>query len=617
MPGGLSGIDRGSAGAGAGGGAFYLITDCGSTTTKAVLIGPDTDGYRLLAQGAAPTTVEAPHEDVTFGVLRAAAEVGELTGREILDEARGALVQPASGGRGVDDFLCTSSAGGGLQMLVMGVVRGMTAESAERAALGAGAIVTEIIALSDERPYDEHFERLRSLRPDMILLSGGIDGGTQTHVLRLAELIAAVPPPGRLGGSHRLPVIYAGNRDVWPEIARLLRDKVDLVQVENLRPTLERENLEPTRRRIQALFMEHVMAHAPGYSRLVGFARPPILPTPAAVGGMVQRIASRQSGGLLVVDIGGATTDVFTVRGDDYRRSVSANLGLSYSIANVCKEAGLSRLARWLPFAWSERELRNVIKNKMIRPTCLPQRLEDLILEQAVAREALRLALAQHRLLRSGLKGISRSRTLAEAFAQDRDAAPWSMEDVGLIVGSGGVLAHAPRRQQAAAILIDACEPIGLTELALDPYFILPHLGALAQVDPQAADDVLIRDGLLPLGICVAPGTAPAGAGRLLARCRIEAADMASRQEELRAGELRRLECPASGQVDVTVRPERGIDFGEGPGQTVRGRFVVGPAGVILDGRGRPLPYSEDPQRQCESAARWIRALALYPDGRS
>ena len=138
-----------------------LATDCGSTTTKAVLIERGPDGYRLVTRGEAPTTVEAPFEDVTRGVLNAVKEVEELRGRKLLDGDR--ILSPQQGDDGVDLYLSTSSAGGGLQMMVSGLVLQMTGESAQRAALGAGAIVMDVIALNDGRRPHEKVRRLRQL----------------------------------------------------------------------------------------------------------------------------------------------------------------------------------------------------------------------------------------------------------------------------------------------------------------------------------------------------------------------------------------------------------------------------------------------------------------------
>src|SRR4030066_981211 len=220
---------------------IILATDCGSTTTKAILIEKHGDEYRLIVRGEAPTTVAAPFEDVTMGVLNAIAEVEELSGRKLLDE-KGQIIKPTQNGVGTDVYISTSSAGGGLQMMVAGVVRSMTAESAERAALGAGAIVMDVIASNDKRLPHQQIERIRHLRPDMILLSGGIDGGTKTHVVELAELISAADPRPRLGTGYNLPVIYAGHKDAREAVQETLAKKTDLSVVDNIRPVLERED---------------------------------------------------------------------------------------------------------------------------------------------------------------------------------------------------------------------------------------------------------------------------------------------------------------------------------------------------------------------------------------
>ena len=486
-----------------------LATDCGSTTTKAILIEKRRDEYHLVVRGEAPTTVEAPVEDVTAGVINAITEVEELAGRRLLQD--GQIIKPQQGDEGTDLYISTSSAGGGLQMMVAGVVRNLTAESAERAALGAGAIVMDVIASNDKRLPHEKIERIRHLRPDMVLLSGGIDGGTTSHVAELAEIIEAANPKPRLGVTYELPVIYAGNKDASEIVGERLGDKMALEVVDNLRPVLERENLMPTRLKIQDQFLEHVMAHAPGYRKLISWTDAPIMPTPGAVGAIMQTIATQQNIEVVGVDIGGATTDVFSVFKNQegeaiFNRTVSANLGMSYSISNVLAEAGMENVLRWVPFDIDVSDLGNRIKNKMIRPTTIPQALEELIIEGAIAREALRLAFDQHKQLAVELRGVQQQRTISEAFAQSETGATLvNMLSLDLIVGSGGVLSHAPRRNQAMLMMIDAFQPEGVTHLAVDSIFMMPQLGVLAQVNEAAATQVFERDCLIHLGTCIAP----------------------------------------------------------------------------------------------------------------
>jgi len=324
--------------------------------------------------------------------------------------------------------------------------------------LGAGAIVMDLIASNDKRANYEKIERIRQLRPDMILMAGGVDGGTTKHVAELAELVGAADPKPRLGSSYKLPVIYAGNTAAQDIIKETLGNKTDLIITENLRPILERENLGPARDKIHDLFMEHVMAQAPGYNKLMSWTKGPkngkmtsipIMPTPAAVGNIMQTIAKINDIEVLGVDIGGATTDVFSVFTDEkvFNRTVSANLGMSYSISNVLATAGLKNILRWVPFDIDESELLNMIKNKMIRPTTIPQKLEELILEQAIAKEALRYAFIQHKEFAVGLKGGQKKREISDAFAQTASGASIvDMMTLDLLVGSGGVMSHAPRR---------------------------------------------------------------------------------------------------------------------------------------------------------------------------
>jgi len=604
-----------------------LATDCGSTTTKAILIEYHDGEYRLIVRGEAPTTVEAPFEDVTMGVLNAINEVEELSGRKILDESN-KIISPAKDKIGTDIFVSTSSAGGGLQMMVAGVVRKMTAESAERAALGAGAIVMDAIASNDKRLPHEQIERIRHLRPDMILLSGGIDGGTTTHVVELAELISAADPKPRLGSGYNLPVIYAGNVDAREAIKDTLEEKSALDIVDNLRPVLERENLHPAREKIHDLFMEHVMAQAPGYNKLMEWTDAPIMPTPGAVGKIIKRVADEENIEAVGVDIGGATTDVFSVfrpeskPEGEFNRTVSANLGMSYSVSNVFAEATLPKVMRWMPFDMDERDLRNRVKNKMIRPTTIPQSLEELVFEQAIAKEALRLAFIQHKSFATELKGVQQQRTIADAFDQTAAGATIvNMMTLDILIGSGGVLSHAPRRQQSALMMIDAFQPEGVTKLAVDSIFMMPQLGVLSEVHAKAATEVFNKDCLIHLGTCVAPAGEDVKEGREMMEYEIELPDGKVEKGKIIYGQMKLIPL-GFGKDDLpltakaTLRPDRHYDLGRGKGNAVHTDLSGGVVGIILDGRGRPFDLPTDPKTRVSKLKEWMLELDIYSKDR-
>jgi uncharacterized protein (TIGR01319 family) len=595
-----------------------VATDCGSTTTKAILIEKVGEEYRQTYRGEAPTTVEAPFEDVTRGVLNAIAEIEELSGRTILDGDRIITPNQAAQGdpkRGVDIYVSTSSAGGGLQMMVTGVVQNMTGESAQRAALGAGAIVIDVLASNDGRLPYEKIERIRTMRPDMILMSGGTDGGAVTHVVEMAEYIAAADPRPRFGSTYRLPLVYAGNTDARPQIKTILGEKTALDFADNIRPVLERENLAPARNKIHDLFLEHVMQQAPGYKKLIEMAGAPIMPTPAAVGVIMETIAKREGINLIGVDIGGATTDVFSVFNGLFNRTVSANLGMSYSISNVLAEAGLDNIMRWVPFTIDEQTLRNRIKNKMVRPTTIPQSLDELQIEHAIAREALRLALIHHKSLATGLKGIQQERTISDVFEQRTSGKTLiDLLKLDLIVGSGGILSHAPRRIQSMLMMVDAYEPLGVTTLSVDSIFMMPHLGVLSTVNEQAATDVFVRDCMVYLGTCIAP----IGQGKDGERCadyEIALPDGRIEKGQLAFGDLKLFALTREQQATVTMQPAKQVDLGNGPGQSFTKTVKGGVVGLMLDGRGRPLQLPGEQAARVAMLTRWYRAVGLYPVG--
>ncbi|MBC8312745.1 MAG: glutamate mutase L [Candidatus Cloacimonetes bacterium] len=619
-----------------------LATDCGSTTTKAILIEKIDGVYRLIVRGEAPTTVEAPFDDVTKGVLNAVEEVEDLVHlkgdkkRKILKN--GKIIVPQKGDFGVDAYVSTSSAGGGLQMMVAGVVKSMTAESAQRAALGAGAIVMDVLASNDKRLPHQQIERIRHLRPDMILLSGGIDGGTTKHVAELAEIISAADPKPRLGSSYKLPVIFSGNIKARDFVKENLDKKTDLIITDNIRPVLERENLGPARDKIHDLFMEHVMAQAPGYKKLMSWTvtenndgkliQVPIMPTPGAVGNIMKTIAKLEKIEVVGVDIGGATTDIFSVFTEDqiFNRTVSANLGMSYSISNVLASTGIDNIMRWVPFDIEIKKLRNMIKNKMIRPTTIPFLMNELILEQAIAKEALRLAFEQHKEFAVTLKGTQKESEIADAFAQSASGETVvNMMSLDILVGSGGVLSHAPRRNQAAMMLIDGFLPEGITKLAVDSIFMMPQLGVLSTISEKAAIEVFEKDCLVHLGTCIAPkGKFKNGKNALYAKIELPNKTF---EENIKFGEMILLKLGLGQKAKATLKPLSGTDLGAGKNNEINTEISGGVVGIIIDTRGREehfdeklnknvmsINLSDKHSERIDNLKKWLKALEIYPE---
>jgi len=595
-----------------------LITDCGSTTTKALLFQKTPEGWRQTFRGEAPTTVEEPVADVTVGALNAFSEIQELSSRKILAESSGDhpfLISEGQEDKGIDLYLSTSSAGGGLQMMVAGVVGKMTTESAARAALGAGAIVMDAISADDGREEHERIERIRHLRPDIVLLCGGVDGGAQNHVVEMAEVIVAASPRPRFGDTLKLPVVYAGNRDSAEEVKQILAKMSEVLVVPNVRPTLEAENLGPAREAIHELFLTHVMSHSPGYGKLLSWTPVPVMPTPAAVGDMVKTFAEKHNVQVLCADIGGATTDVFSVfknaAGEDiFNRTVSANYGMSYSVANVLIEAGTEAIIRWLPYVVDESEVRDQLRNKMIRPTSIPQTMEDLFLEQAVCREALRLSLQHHRSLAVGLSGMQQKRGIADIFAQKSNR--YELVDLmklDVVIGSGGVLSHAPKRLGAALMMLDGFQLEGLTQITVDSIFMMPHLGVLSSVDKKAAQEVFEHDCILSICHSIVPvWPARKPIRENLCRVLIDGSEVA----QVKPSKIAHVQLEPHKNITIEIEPLHAeVDVGAGKGETLKSNIETGEFGLLLDGRNRPMNVSSNPKARAELQRKIFKDLEL------
>ena len=346
------------------------------------------------------------------------------------------------------------------------------------------------------------------------------------------------------------------------------------------------------------------------------------MPTPGAVGSLIEMIAKKEDISVVGVDIGGATTDIFSVFEGKFNRTVSANLGMSYSICNVLAESGLDNVLRWVPFDIDRSELTNRIGNKMIRPTTVPQSLEELVIEQAIAREALRLSFIQHKEFATSLKGVQSERTISDAFEQSSSGQSLvNMMDLVLLVGSGGVLSHAPRRQQSARMLIDSFMPEGITQLAVDSIFMMPQLGVLANIDKddlkedasQAALEVFDNDCLIRLGTCITPVGA-AKPNSKMADVVLTFKDGTTKNIEINEGSLEMMDYPYE-EIKVSINPARGIDVGAGKGEALESVVYGGVVGLIFDGRNRPITLSKESSKRIDSLLNWSKAVDEYPKG--
>lgn len=491
---------------------YFLITDIGSTTTKAILIDNGTDKPEILGICHADTTVEAPRNDVRYGVMNSIRDLSHKTGISLLEPSSTDTELHFNPGV---KYLTTSSAGGGLQILVIGLTLFDSASSARRAAYGAGGILLDVFAIDDHRSAADQMMAMRNLRPDMILLCGGTDGGAISGVLRLAEILRIAKPLPKYATDVKIPTIFAGNKDTREMIKGIISEDFNLTILPNLRPSLTEENLQPTREMIQKLFMENVMERAPGYAELKKQVSAQILPTPMGVLNSLVSATENEKRNFFAFDVGGATTDVFSYIKGHYLRTVSANLGMSYSALNVLRETGIDRFMACLPNGFSSDEVRNYIGNKTLYPTYNPQTQRETVIEHSLAKHAIRMATEQHQELHYNSQKIG---FLDKMKSSELDGYEMKFEyevveasyhfypsEIDVLIGAGGIFSHAANDLQSAFMLIDGFNAHGITELWQDTDFITPHLGLLSATEARVSKNLLENKCLKKLAVHIRP----------------------------------------------------------------------------------------------------------------
>jgi hypothetical protein len=235
------------------------------------------------------------------------------------------------------------------------------------------------------------------------------------------------------------------------------------------------------------------------------------------------------------------------------------------------------------------------------------------MVEHAVAREALRLGFEHHKLLARPLRGVQRRRTIADIFEQEAFEETYiDMLHVNWLAGTGGLLSHAPRRAQSALMLIDSFQPEGVTNLAQDSVFMMPHLGVLSTVHPKAAIEIFEKDCLVKIGTCIAPrGLGKEGE---VMKVIVHRPDNSLLEEQVAFGSLKAIALKEGEKAEIEILPFRGGNVGQGLGKARKVVVEGGVVGIILDARGRPLVLPDEGDERKQKLIEWFKALDAYPD---
>ncbi|QXM05955.1 GlmL-related ornithine degradation protein [Crassaminicella indica] len=439
-----------------------LVAEIGSTTTVInAFSNIHTDCPKFLGQGQAPTTVL--DGDVTIGLHGAIEDLKKnLSINDLI----------------YDEMIATSSAAGGLKMTVHGLVYDMTVRAAKEAALGAGGIIHSV---TGGKLRKSDLKKIKEIKPNLILIAGGVDYGERDTALYNAELIREM--------DINTPIVYAGNIENRDEIIEIFKDTPSKLYVtENVYPKIDQLNVEPTRKVIQEVFEEHII-HAPGMSRVREMVNGPIIPTPGAVM-LAAKLLKEEIGDLVVIDVGGATTDVHSVtEGSEAvnrilispepvaKRTVEGDLGVYVNMKNIVQRLGLEGLSKRMKI--SEEEVQRLIDHHKPIPT---EEIEKRFVEE-LTKEAVLTAIRRHAGHFRHLYGPGGKKTIAEGK---------DLTMTQYIIGTGGALTRLPNRIEIMKEIAlnnkgDELFPKKGAEILVDNDYIMASLGVLSKRYPEAA----------------------------------------------------------------------------------------------------------------------------------
>lgn len=441
-----------------------LVAEIGSTTTVInAFNGIDTENPSFIGQGQAPTSVA--EGDVTKGLHQAVADLSQRLGADAVT---------------YDKLLATSSAAGGLKMTVHGLVYDMTAKAAKEAALGAGANIHMVTAGKLRRT---DVQRIKDIKPNIILIAGGVDYGERDTALYNAELIAKL--------DVEAPVLYAGNVQNHEEIKLIFEEAGKLEKlyiVENVYPKIDLLNVEPTRSVLQDIFEEHII-HAPGMERIREMVSGSIIPTPGAVM-EASKLLREEIGDLITVDVGGATTDIHSVTDGSEevsrilispepvaKRTVEGDLGVYVNMRNIVEMIGRETLAGDLET--TPEKLEALIENHVP----IPSTPEQFAFVERLAKEAITVSANRHAGGFRTLYGGGGKKT----YAEGKD-----LTSVKYIVGTGGACTRLPNRVELLGeitknYLGDKLLPNKEAEILIDNEYIMASLGVLSKEHRESA----------------------------------------------------------------------------------------------------------------------------------
>lgn len=560
-----------------------LVIDITVLETRALLFDVVEGRYRFVAQGVAPSTAGAPVYEVGEGVRLALDALSDLTGRVFIGADENLIIPSQPDGNGVDNVVISLAAGPPVRVALAGLLDEVSLQSARHLSETIYGQVVAEIGLNDRRKTEAQIDALLHARPDVLIVTGGTNGGASRSVLQIVEAVGLAV---YLAAQEERPeVLYAGNQALAEQVQETLGKWTTLQTAPNVRPALGVEDLQPATAALAELYVANRLRRVPGLAELRSWSGEHITSRSFGFGRVVRFLGQLYDPqlGVLGVEMNALDVTLAAAWQDRLVLGVYPDLGVRDPDA-LLKQVPPAQIAAWLPVEAEAEEILDFVYNRALHPQAVALEPRERMLEQALGRAIL---------------GVARQRL------QRRAGSAGLYEP---ILVSGDIFRRASP-QHALQMLLDGIQPQGITTLVMDQHGLLPALGAAAVPNPILTVQVLESSAFFNLATVVSPRSS-ARPGTPILRFQALFEETGNRiRGEVKAGSLERIPVPLGQAVALELQPLHGAMLGTERGsQTVR--VVGGLLGVILDGRGRPVRLPQDAARRRAQLLAWEKQFS-------
>ncbi len=589
-----------------------LVADVGAVATKVGLIDLVAGEYRLVGATRTLSTVDAPYDDMMLGVRQAIMQLEALTGRRFLN-AENALIKPTRiDGDGSDAFVAVTSAGLPLHTVVIGLSRDYSVASAQQAVNSTYAVVEHTIAVDEESGRwgttasdgraggaSAAVEKLATLKPDLVVMVGGIDGGAVAPLREMANIVAAVG--AAMDESQRPLVIFAGNREARGQVAERIGGLMQVSMVDNVLPSLDRLNPAPLQAEIETLYRKRQIETLPGFDKLAAWSEKGVMTTADSYTRVAEYLARKYQLRVLALDLGAGATTMIRADSADMKRAIVEELSVGYGLDALLQRVEIDEILKWLPQPFETMEVHAQLLNQAVHPYSVPIRWQDVTALNAAGREILK---------HTAQVWANQVRTRDPMVGNDGAnhlSAPSELQECDLILLSGAPIARGSKPTALLLMLLDALDVRGIFSVAADSVGLVPAMGAVAAINPEAAAQALENDCLVTWGTVFVPDIAVRAGEPVVLNVQVEPSRGGKLEADVKFGSLELIPLGEGEKANVELRAGRGVTWGRNiRGNVFKREVQGGTVGLMIDARGRPLPLDENRERQRAKVQQWM-----------